>query len=105
MNSTVAESALARGHSRQDDFNQLIEGLWLELAAHGVVLYVDRAPSAQNPADAPTRPREKAAAIAALKAAGFAEEDWEWPRHWLPRRSRRGPRGEGPGGTRTGDGL
>ena len=36
-------------------------------------------PSAQNIADAPTRPAKKAAQLAAMCEAGFCEVPWAWP--------------------------
>ena len=92
MDNAVARAALSRGNSRTADFNELVERLWLELAAKGVVITVCRVPSDRNPADAPTRPQEKAAVLDKLRAAGFEKESWEWPRQWLRWRRPEGAR-------------
>ena len=83
VDNTVAKGTLLRGSSRQRDWNALVSEIWFRAAEAGVVLQVWFVPSAQNLADACTRQDKKRAEMAQLKAIGFVEQPWEWPRHWL----------------------
>ena len=79
VDNNTALGTLIRGSSRQADWNDLIGDLWLRVARAGVLLYSFYVPSHLNLADAPTRPRQKAAALEAMQAAGFAQVPWASP--------------------------
>ena len=79
VDNTVALGTLIRGSSRQSDWNDLIGDLWLRIARAGVLLYSFFVPSHLNVADAPTRPEGKAAALEAMRAAGFRHVAWVAP--------------------------
>ena len=66
VDNNAALGTLIRGSSRQADWNDLIGDLWLRVARAGVLLYSFYVPSHLNLADAPTRPRQKAAALEAI---------------------------------------
>ena len=70
---------LRKGCSRQGDYNALVTEIWLMAAREACLLTFWWVPSAQNIADAPTRPVQKAAQLAAMRAAGFREVPWAWP--------------------------
>ena len=76
MDNQTALGTLLRGSSRQSDWNDLVGDLWLRVARAGILFYSFYVPSHLNLADAPTRPQEKAAALEALEAAGFANVPW-----------------------------
>ncbi|CAK0845826.1 unnamed protein product, partial [Prorocentrum cordatum] len=59
IDSAVALGAIVRGASRQPDWNALVGNLWFGAATEGCAIWAFRVPSAQNPADAPTRPESK----------------------------------------------
>ena len=79
IDSAVALGTIVRGASRQPDWNALVGNLWLGAAAKGCAMWAFRVPSAQNPADAPTRPESKWRELEAMHRAGFSEEAWQWP--------------------------
>ena len=79
VDNQTALGTLVRGSSRQSDWNDLIGDLWFRVAQAGVLLYSFYVPSHLNLADAPTRPREKAAALEAMQAAGFTSVPWSCP--------------------------
>ena len=75
----AALGVLRKGCSRQEDYNALVTEIWLMAAREACLLTFWWVPSAQNIADAPTRPVQKAAQLAAMRAAGFREVPWAWP--------------------------
>jgi len=79
IDSAVALGTLLRGASRQPDWNALVGQLWLDAARQGCPMWAFRVPSAQNPADAPTRPTQKWRELQAMQRAGFSQEAWQWP--------------------------
>ena len=84
VDSNVALGTLRKGYSTEWDWNALAAEFWFQLADAGLSLRAFRVPSDQNLADAPTR-SEKVREMRAMKAAGFAERRWRWPRRWLER--------------------
>ena len=80
IDSAVALGTLLRGSSRQVDWNVLVAEIWFRAASLGLALMAWRVPSAQNLADAPTRPVAKAKALRALEDNGFRRVGW--PRGW-----------------------
>ena len=79
IDSAVALGTVVRGASRQPDWNALVGNLWLGAATKGCAMWAFRVPSAQNPADAPTRPDCKWRELDAMHRSGFSEEAWQWP--------------------------
>ena len=79
IDSAVALGTLLRGASRQPDWTALVGQLWLDAARQGCPMWAFRVPSAQNPADAPTRPTQKWRELQAMQRAGFSQEAWQWP--------------------------
>lgn len=79
IDSAAALGTLLRGASRQPDWNALVGQLWLDAARQGCPMWAFRVPSAQNPADAPTRPTQKWRELQAMQRAGFSQEAWQWP--------------------------
>ena len=75
----AALGVLRKGCSRQEDYNALVTEIWLMAAQEACLLTFWWALSAQNIADAPTRPAQKAAQLAAMREAGFCEVPWAWP--------------------------
>ena len=58
-------------------------------------MWAFRVPSAQYPADAPTRPTRRWQEVQAMQCAGFSQEAWQWPASapwcWYPRVGRARP--------------
>ena len=79
IDSAVALGTAPRGASRQPDWNALVGDLWLDAAKKGCATLAFRAPSAFNPADAPTRPQRKWRELEAMRRSGFPEEARQWP--------------------------
>ena len=79
IDSNVALGTLLRGASRQQDWNELVSGIWFEAASRAALLLAWRVPSKLNLADSPTRALERSVQLEALLAAGFHEVSWEWP--------------------------
>ena len=79
IDSAVALGTVVRGASRQPDWNALVGNLRLGAATKGCAMWAFRVPSAQNPADAPTRPDCKWRELEAMHRSGVSEEAWEWP--------------------------
>eukprot|EP00959_Pyramimonas_sp_CCMP1952_P438976 9190115-Pyramimonas_sp.AAC.1 len=79
VDNQTALGTLVRGSSRQPDWNDLIGDFWLRVARAGMLLCSFYVPSHSNLADAPTRPREKTAALEAMQAAGFTDVPWSCP--------------------------
>ena len=90
IDSEVALGTLLRGSSREPDWNALIGEVWLRAARGGHLLAAFRVPSAQNPADWPTRPLAKRLGIEQLESEGFSRTGWVWPAD-MPGLGRAGP--------------
>ena len=79
VDSNVALGTLLRGSSRQQDWNDLVQDLWFQVARTGTLLFAWRVPSKQNIADIPTRPAARRQELQRLRACGFEEVPWQWP--------------------------
>ena len=79
VDNKTALGTLVRGSSRQVDWNALIGDLWLRVARTGTLLSSFYVPSHLNLADAPTRPKEKSAALEAMQRVGFTRVPWSIP--------------------------
>ena len=79
VDNKTALGTLVRGSSRQVDWNALIGDLWLRVARTSTLLSSFYVPSHLNVADAPTRPKEKGAALQAMQEVGFTRVQWRSP--------------------------
>ena len=84
LDSNVALGTLLRGTSRQSDWNDLVTGIWFEVAAQAVLLLAWRVPSRLNLADASTRPQNVRRSYVHSSTV-IVETEWWWPPHppWL----------------------